>query len=75
MSCRAVVVDLPFLKPCWWFASGSASCRGCSIIASRVLAGGESSEIGRWLDPSSAGLLGFNKGIILAVFQIVGMMA
>ena len=43
------------------------------IIFSRVLAIGDSSEIGRKEEPICGFLFGFGIGMILAVFQICGM--
>ena len=67
-------VECFFLKPCWCSANVIDSCRVGRIILSSNLAGGDKSEIGLKLVPSSVGLLGFNSGIIRAVFHLSGMM-
>ena len=43
------------------------------ISASKILAAGERSDIGLKLEPSSAGLPGLSRGIILPVFHMDGM--
>ena len=63
MFCSAVVVDLDFLNPCWWVAKSIESEMVGSRTASSILARGDSRDIGLKLDPLSAGLPGFNKGI------------
>ena len=46
MSWSAVRVDLPFLNQCWWSARFSDELISGSNMASRILAAGESSEMG-----------------------------
>ena len=61
------------MKPCWWAIAGMLFVISGRIIFSRILAIGESSEIGRKEEPICLSLLGLGIGIILAVFQICGM--
>ena len=68
--CRAVVVECAFLKPCWWDMNGMLFVIVGRIIFSKVLAIGESREIGRKEEPICGFLFGFGMGMILAVFQI-----
>ena len=69
MELRAVVVDMPFLKPCWCSTRLEAASIGPCRQLSSNLAAGERREIGLWLEPSSCGFPGFRRGMILAVFQ------
>ena len=67
------MVDLPFRKPCWRSARGRASSRSGSRVLSRIFAGGKRSEMGRLLVLSSAGLLGFKRGMMRPFFKRGGI--
>ena len=71
--CKAVVVECAFLKPCWWDVGGMWFVISGRIIFSRVLAIGESNEMGRNDGPNCGFLFGLGIGMIFAVFQIWGM--
>ena len=70
---RAVVVEWRALKPCWCLTAGMLVVMCGSSIFSSVFAIGESSEIGLYEVPMQRSLFGFGMGIILASFQICGM--
>ena len=69
----AVVVEWAFLNPCWCDMSGILLVMVGRMIFSNVLAIGERSDIGRKEEPICGSLLGLGMGIILAVFQIWGI--
>ena len=72
--CRAVVVEWRVLKPCWCFIWGRLGVMYGRRTFSKVLAIGESSDIGRYDVPTQGSLLGLGIGMILANFHIWGMM-
>ena len=71
--CSAVVVEWACLKPCWWAIVGMLFVISGRIIFSRILAIGESSDIGRKEEPICLSLLGLGIGMIFDVFHICGM--
>jgi len=73
MICNAVVVECCFLKPCWWSFSVMLSVMYGSIVFSSVFAIGDSSAIGLYDVPSEWSLFGLGMGIILATFQMFGI--
>ena len=61
------------MKPCWWAIAGILFAMSGSIIFSKILAIGESNDIGRKEEPICLSLLGLGIGIIFDVFHICGM--
>jgi len=68
--CSAVVVECIVLKPCWCSIFGIFGVMCGNRAFSRVLAIGESSDIGQYDVPKHRSLLGFGMGMILASFHI-----
>ena len=73
MVYSAVTVECFDLKPCWLGFGGMFRVIFGRMIFSRSFAIGERRDIGRYEVPRLGSLLGLGIGIILAVFQICGM--
>ena len=73
MLWRAVVVEWLLLNPCCMVFSGMSGLMMLCMILSSVLASGERREMGRNEVPSVGFLSGFRAGMMLAVFQVLGM--
>ena len=66
----ALVVDLDLQNPHWCDCEANSAEIVGSRHTSNISARGDSIDIGQKLDPLSAGLPGFNKGMILAIFHM-----
>lgn len=73
MVCNAEVVECCFLYACWYVMLLMLLVMSGRRIFSRTLAMGERRDIGLYDVPLSFGFSGLCIGIILAVFQMVGI--
>ena len=72
---RAVMVDRPGRKPCWWGEQGMEGSRRGRTRRSRTLEAGQRREIGRKEVLRVRGLPGLGTGRIRACFQMAGRLA
>ena len=73
MLCNAVMVDRCCRKPCWCCGSVMLFVMCGRIIFSSVLAIGDRSAMGLYDVPIDVSLCGLGIGIILASFQMLGI--
>ena len=70
-----MVVECLALNPCWVLLTGKERVRKGRISFSRILAAGQRREMGRKDLPWTAGLPALRIGMMMAVFQMEGMVA